>query len=164
MSSFKNTGKEKFLNAYVDKASLDSTQDKLAARCKFNFSYFDVQEASQSFEDWTHEQLISLLHKLKEYSKEPLKYWIYQNLLDIYKTFPEKSKLSEPKHVPHQALWARFRIEKSVRLVGFILPDDYDCKIHEGTKRPFDCNVFYIVFLDRNHQFYPMDIKNNKNG
>lgn len=163
MSKFRNAGRDKFLSALDGKASIDLPEDTLAARCKFNFSYFDVQDASQSFEDWTLEQLISLLNKLKEYSKSPLKYWILQKKLNTYKSFPKKSKLSPPRHVPHQAVWARFRLEQAVRLVGFVLPDDYDGKLHEGTKRHFDSNVFYVVFLDRDHQFYPMDIKDNGN-
>lgn len=164
MSKYKNAGKEKFLSALAGKASIDSHEDTLTERCKFNFSYFDVQDASQSFEDWTQEQLISLLNKLREYSKDPLKYWIHQKKLDTYKTFPSKSKFAPPKHVPHQAIWARFRLEKAIRLVGFILPDEYDGKLHGGTKRFFDCNVFYVVFLDRDHQFYPMDITDNSNN
>ena len=159
MSTFKNSGKDKFISKYANKASIDSIQDTLAARCKFNLSYFDVQNASQSFEGWTHEQLVSLLNKMKEYSREPLKYWIHQNVLEIYGQFPSRSNLTEPNHVPHQARWARFRLEKAVRLVGFTLPDDYDGKQHEGTKKYFDSNVFYIVFLDQDHQFYPMKIK-----
>lgn len=159
----KNKGKESFIKQFEGLASIDSGQDTLASRCKFNFSYLDVQPNSQAIEDWTKEQLVCLFNKLKAFSKEPLAYWIHQNLLHVHGSFPQKSALTKPKFVPHQAKWATFRIEKATRLVGFILPDEYNWKPQEKTKHLFDCNVFYIVFLDEKHQFYPMDITGNSN-
>ena len=77
-----------------------------------------------------------------------------QHILEIYDRYPAKSEFIEPKTVPHQARWARFRLEGKVRLIGFVLPNDYDGQEHVGTKRRFDCNTFYVVFLDQNHLFY----------
>lgn len=153
MSKYKNSGKDSFLNS-IPQASIDSEKDTLAGKCKFNFSYYDVQPAGQSFEDWTKEQLSDLLHKLKDYSRESLSYWVTQRVFVIYGAFPRNSKFTHPRHIPHQAQWARFRLESAVRLVGFILPEGYNETRHEGTKKLFDCNTFYVVFLDENHQFY----------
>ena len=153
MSKFGNRQKASFLKS-IPQTSVDSENDTLASKCKFNFAYFDVQPAGQSFEDWHKDDLSALLNKLKEYSKEPLSYWKNNGVLVVYGGFPSKSNLKHPNHVPHQAQWARFRLKSAVRLVGFVLPEQYDRKEHNATKSLFDCNTFYIVFLDAKHQFY----------
>ena len=44
----------------------ESLNDILTERCKFNFYYFDNNNAGQDFKDWTKEELVDLLNKLKE--------------------------------------------------------------------------------------------------
>ncbi|MDM8550404.1 hypothetical protein QUF72_10010 [Desulfobacterales bacterium HSG2] len=162
MKKFKNTKKDNFL-ASIPKESLDSDKQDIADRCKFNFSYFDnSQKVGQDFKDWNKEQLVKFLNKLKEYCKFSLKYWkkqpigkakkrktVYAN----YGTFPRKSDFTHPKHIPHQAEWGRFRLEDDMRLIGFVIPNDYKGK---KSKKGFyyDINTFYIVFLDEKHNFY----------
>jgi len=158
MSKYKNSQTVAFLNG-LPSNSIEAENDNLSSRCKFNFSYFTEQEASQSFNDWTHEQLIDLLQKLKEFSKETLKYWINQKKFVIYGKFPAKSEFMHPKHVPIEAQWARFRLESTVRLVGFVIPGELNGKSHSKTQYPFDSNTFYIVFLDENHLFYKLEAK-----
>jgi len=161
MIEFKNNKKDQFLRSFPD-ASLELDSDRLTERCKFNFSYMDFsQNAGQKFEDWTKDQLTKLLNKLFEYSKEKLGYWQAKpigkgsnKVLEVYGKFPLNSDFIHPKHVPHQALWARFRLESSVRLIGFIVPQEYENKKHQMTKQYYDCNTFYVVFLDENHRFY----------
>lgn len=158
MNPFKNTQKQKFL-AQINVTSIDDSANDLSSRCKFNFSYFIVQQASQDFSDWTLDQLVKLLNKLKDYGKESLNHWRNQHyksgtVLAVYKQFPTKTKFTNPNHVPHQAEWARFRLESGVRLVGFVLPPEYDGKAHPVTGNRFDCNTFYVVFLDLHHHFY----------
>ena len=161
MSRFKNTKRESFLSN-IPTASISDKSDTLTAGCKFNFKYYDSsQDAGQRYEDWTNDQLVKLLNKLKHYCEKPLQHWQTQpigkksqHVLEIYGDFPRKSDFEHPKHVPHQARWARFRMESSVRLIGFVLPDEVNGKIHEGTEMRFDCNTFYVVFLDKDHRFY----------
>ena len=163
MKSFKNSRKVNFLSTFSE-ASLDDEADQLTKRCKFNFYYMDFsQPVGQNFSDWNQEQLVKLLNKLKNYGEQPLKYWLTQaqrvgkrshNVLEIYGRFPLKSAFKHPKHVPHQVQWARFRIENLVRLVGFVVPSNYEGQPHLKTKMQFDCNTFYAVFLDKDHQFY----------
>ena len=163
MNKFKNTKREAFLNN-IPCISIDDVSNNLAKRCKFNFSYMDFsQSAGQKFEDWSKEQLSKLLNKLHDYGKESLKYWksqkinsgrAKQNVLEVYDKFPNRTDFTRPKHIPHQALWARFRLERMVRLIGFVLPESYHQKKHLGTKEFYDCNTFYVVFLDANHKFY----------
>lgn len=163
MSKFGNSKKDKFLTDFPT-ASLDNETDKITTKLKFNFSYFDEsQKAGQKFEDWSHQELTKLLNKLKEYSRESLEHWKNQKIgsgkskwhvLEVYGNFPNKTDFAFPKHIPHQVLWARFRMEYSVRLIGFVIPEQYHKKEHPKTKEYFDTNTFYIVFLDKDHRFY----------
>lgn len=164
MNNFGNSRKIAFLSN-IPQISLDDTENNLTERCKFNFSYFDdSQSAGQKFSDWDHGQLTKLLEKIKEYCKFPLNHWrtvpIGSSLkhrsmvLVEYGDFPNKSDFTHPKHIPHQASWARFRLEWDMRLIGFLIPSEYHNKTHSNTKEFFDHNTFYVVFLDQNHKFY----------
>ncbi|MFC1750736.1 hypothetical protein ACFL2V_18250 [Pseudomonadota bacterium] len=162
MSKRRNHRKESFLNS-IPTASLDSKEDRLALKCKFNFSYIDTTQAppGQVFRDMTHEQLCSLMEKLKNFGKDSLKHWATQRIgggglrvFSIYGNFPKRSDFAHPAHVPHQANWARFRLEGDLRLVGFIVPNSYHGTVCKHTKERFDENTFYVVFIDPNHNFY----------
>lgn len=160
MKNFPNRHKASFIES-IPVASINADTDLLTNKCKFNFAYFDVQPASQSFENWTELQRKELFSKLQAYSKECLQYWKDKpigrkngNVLSIYGAFPSNSDFNHPKHVPHEVEWGRFRLDCSCRLVGFILPKKYDESIHLQTGKRFDCNTFYIVFLDADHRFY----------
>lgn len=159
MSRFDSQRKVGFL-ARIPTASLDSAECNLTKRCKFNFSYFDKQPASQAFGEWSAQELVGLLDKLRDFSRESLEYWMAQSMgksgrvLSIYGTFPAKSDLVHPKHIPHQVRWGRFRLDWSGRLCGFVVPKDLDGSIHDSTGQRFDANTFYVVFLDRDHRFF----------
>jgi hypothetical protein len=163
MSGFKNTKRDHFIDDFPT-VSLDSLDNNLTTRCKFNFSYFDNTAPAQDFGQWDHNNLTKLLNKLKEYSCESLDHWKATpcksgHILEIYKNFPSKSDFKLPRHIPIQAHWGRFRLERMVRLVGFILPDNKRDEAHPRTGLRFDCNTFYVVFLDANHQFYKTEKK-----
>lgn len=163
MKNFGNKRKDARIASFVT-SSIEDSSDELTIRCKFNFHYMDFsQPAGQQFNEWSKDQLVKLLDKLKNYSTMPLTYWLTQaqrvgkrshNVLEIYGTFPAKSDFTHPKYVPHQAQWARFRVENLVRLIGFVLPKEFNTKIHSKTNERFDCNTFYAVFLDKDHKFY----------
>lgn len=154
MKKIENKKKNSFLNS-IPTASIEPDKDTLTPRCKFNFSYMDFnQPAGQKIEKWTNTQLHKLFNKLHKYCKKPLKYWEKQSIgkkkghiLKVYGNFPKHSDFVHPKHVPHQVLWGRFRMEYSVRLVGFIVPYEYGNTKNEKTGYYFDCNTFYVVFL-----------------
>lgn len=162
MPKFKNNKKDSFLTS-ITIISLDDNTNDLTKRCKFNFSYFDVQNnISQEFNEWEHLELTKLLDKLKEYSKFSLKYWKNQfvgkyTVFAIYDSFPTNTDFEQPKHIPHQAMWARLHLENKVRVIGFVIPEEYHNKEHPTTKMLFDCNTFYIVYLDKEHRFYKTD-------
>lgn len=164
MSKYKNLKKNSLLDS-IPQCSFDLTSgSNIVNKCKFNFSYFDKsQQAGQDFSEWTHEQLIKLFNKLKEYSREPLTYWRNKEIgsgkhrgkvFVEYPYFPRNSNFTHPKHVPHQASWSRFRLEGHARLVGFIIPSEYQDTLVGKTNFRFDCNTFYVVFLDKNHLFW----------
>ena len=159
MKKFENRHKAKFL-ASIPTASLENSTCPLTGRCKFNFGYFEKQAASQTFDEWTTQQQVVLFEKLKEFSKEPLEYWMSQSVgksgrvLSIYGAFPARSDFVHPKHVPHQVKWGRFRLDWSGRLCGFVVPKELDGSVHPSTGNRFDANTFYVVFLDRDHCFY----------
>ncbi|MFT4928475.1 MAG: hypothetical protein ACI8WB_004594, partial [Phenylobacterium sp.] len=143
----------------------------IATRSKFNFSYLDTNQAGQNFVDWNtmagDSKLVKLMDKLKEFTRKPLSDWQEmkigkgkgggkgkrQSCLEIYGEFPAKSAFKHPSHVPEDVLWARFRIDSSTRLVGFVLPAKYKT-LTDKSRNTYDTDTFYIVFLDENHQFY----------
>lgn len=160
MSRFSNSGKSSFL-ASIPSTSVEAENNTLAEKCKFNFAYFDVQPAGQSFADWTEEQRLKLFDKLRDFSRESLLHWRSMpsgkksgSVLAIYGGFPKNSDFQHPKHVPHEVEWGRFRLESAVRLIGFVLPNRYQNVLHATSGKPFDCNTFYVVFLDADHRFY----------
>lgn len=156
---FSNSKKDKFLVELPDTSFENKGLPKL---CKFNFSYFDAtQDAGQNFCEWDHNSLIKLLEKLKNYSKENLEYWRHSRcgagsltIFENYKNFPKKSHFKHPKHVPNDVEWVRFRLEQKVRLIGFVLPKDFENKVDTSCSLKYDANTFYVVFLDQEHKFY----------
>lgn len=160
MSRFgKNPKKEKFLNS-LPVTSIDSGD--LAARCKFNFSYFHHDQiCAHNFSDLDKDSLAELLDKLKEYSKFPLQHWLRtrvggsgRTVLENYGAFPKRSEFSHPSHVPHDALWSRFRLEGAVRLVGFVVPSQIAGTSASNCIGTYCSNTFYVVFIDTEHKFY----------
>ncbi len=154
-----NSKKSSFL-ASIPQISINSSDNNLAKRCKFNFSYFvNDDDAGQDFQDWEHQELIKLLEKLKEYSKFPLQYWANQKVGNYevfvkYGAFPKNTDFKEPKHIPLEVEWCRFHLENKPRLIGFVMPDSVHDEIQNQDGFRFDKNTFYVVFLDKNHKFY----------
>lgn len=143
----------------------------ISQRCKFNFSYLEVNQTGTSFIDWNEtggdSKLHKLLNKVKEYTRESLRHWQEekigrgkrgankrQSVLELYGDFPSHSELSHPPHVPEDVIWGRFRIDNETRLAGFVIPESF-----YGTNNRnfmYDTNTFYVVFLDDDHKFYPL--------
>jgi hypothetical protein len=167
MKKFSNKQKKTFLES-IPEVSIENKTDRLTKLCKFNFHYMDFsQPAGQDFKNWSEEDLlIKLMEKLKNYCGQPLQYWKTQkqyasktkkahHVLEIYDDFPRHGHFTHPKPVPHDVKWGRFRMGNKVRLIGFIIPPKLHGQEHPGTKQIFDCNTFYVVFLDKDHRFYP---------
>ena len=147
--------------ASIPQISLNAHNNDLSSRCKFNFSYFvNSDNAGQDFKDWTQEELIKLLEKLKEYSKFPLSHWEKQKVgnypvfVNYGSSFPQNTDFTEPKHIPLEAEWCRIHLENRPRLIGFVIPESFHDIEQESNGFRFDKNTFYVVFLDREHKFY----------
>lgn len=147
----------------IEKETLTNEKNKLSEKCKFNFAYFTKQKYSQDLSELTELELKKLSIKLHEYSKESLLTWSSREIgtgkkrgkiFVNYGSFPDSSLMEYPKAIPLEVEWCRFRIDYSFRLVGFIIPSDLIDILHSGTGHRFDGNTFYIVFIDKNHNFY----------
>lgn len=159
MKRFHNSRADRFIES-IPKCSLLAVDDTITNRCRFNFSYFTAQKAGQDFGEWNGDNLAKLLGCLKDYSAQPLTYWLTQpsgkkgTVYSHYGHFPLKSEFEHPKHVPHEAQWGRFRLKWATRLIGFTVPKDLDDKAHPTTGKRYCSNTFYVVFLDANHKFW----------
>jgi hypothetical protein len=150
-----NKAKDRFLKSFPDLSVADHA-DRLANNMAFSFQYFDIsQEPASGFSDLTEEQLRKTILKIQSYSANTIEYWKNQRIggggnhvLEIYGDFPRKSDFMHPKSVPSDVLWARFRLESDMRLIGFFIPHDL-CAEHKLAK-----NIFYVIFIDEHHRFY----------
>ena len=153
-----NPKKEKFLSNLPQQDFISDIAD-VKGKLSFSFKYFDAsQQAGQDFKDWNDKQKQELLEKLRDYSRESKVFWLNQRVgggglkvLEIYGDFPKNSDFEYPKHVPEKVRWARFRMESAMRLVGFFVPED------AVTELKLSPDIFYIVFLDKDHRFYKME-------
>jgi hypothetical protein len=118
---------------------------------KIVFSYKDLDQtqppkAPESILLWEEEgQLASLFEKLVDISRLTLKEAISAGIISVYDEFPENSDFFHPKHIVEKVKWA---VIKNIggqkgRIAGYIKE-----------------NVFYIVFLDKNHRFWITEKKN----
>ncbi|MFZ3618271.1 hypothetical protein ACOYA6_03400 [Leclercia barmai] len=163
-NKFGNSKAKAFLKTFEDLASLDSLECNLSSRSKFNFSYFDKsQKHSGQISDWSKEIICDFFEKLIDYSSKSLGQLQQigigkrrHGLLSLYDSFPKNSGFVQPKSIPHQVRWGRFRLDQNKRLIGFVIPDEYHGLIHKGTGIVYDKNTFYIVFIDNDHAFYPL--------
>ena len=155
-----NPRKERFLSNLPSQEFVSEISD-VKGKLSFSFKYFDAsQEAGQDFKDWNDKQKQELLEKLRDYSRESKQYWLNQRvgaggmkILAVYGEFPTNTDIEYPKHVPEKVQWARFRMESAMRLVGFFVSEDVTKKLQLSS------DIFYIVFLDKDHRFYKMEKK-----
>lgn len=153
-----NPKKEKFLSSLPQQDFISDIAD-VKGKLSFNLKYFDSnQEAGQDFKDWNDKQKQELLEKLRDYSRESKTYWLNQRIgsgglkvLEIYGDFPRNTDFEYPRHVPNDVRWARFRMESSMRLVGFFVSEE------SAKSKQLSVDVFYVVFLDKDHRFYKME-------
>ena len=100
----------------------------------------------QTIDDWEREELLSKLStRLQQICQYKSTHALAQQLIKQYTKigFPENSKFKEPNHVKPN-YWAVIHLtQKSKEVVAGYIED----------------NVFYIVFLDKEHHFWPTDIQ-----
>ena len=119
-------------------------------RISFSIQYLDNTQG-QSLKEWEAEGLLAdLMLKIQQISQHTVEESLRCQFIKQYTkvTFPPTSKFKEPKHVTPDN-WAVIHIKpKSKEVVAGFLEND----------------VFYIVFLDKEHDFWDTDLQErNKN-
>ncbi len=156
----------------IPQVSIEDDNSDLTCRCKFNFSYFTVNTpeeeypaSGQTFKEWEELEILSdLVEKLKEHSKKSIqdleKTPIGRkggHILEIYPAYPSHSRFRRPRNIPAEVSWCRIRLANKRRLIGFVLDwEKYHNTEYSKTGERYDSNTFYVVFLDKDHEFYPL--------
>ncbi len=115
----------------------------------FSWSKLDNNQG-QTIQEWEHLGLLSgLCKRLQQIGQYPSADALRQQLIKSYTKnkyqLPDNSKFKEPKHIPSPEVWSVIHItQNSKEVVAGYIED----------------NVFYIVFLDKDHLFWPTDIQN----
>lgn len=132
--------------AYVREQGIREKVEKSGRNITFCFSK-QIKGEGQTIEEWNDLGLLGqLILRLKYLGQYPAlivrqKKWIKEYHKVI---FPPKSKFTEPKHIIN-VTWSVIHITPTSKevVVGYI-----------------DNDVFYIIFLDKDHVFWPTDLKN----
>lgn len=108
----------------------------------FSFKDFDIKQIppGQKFEDWQKDKLLAyMLQKFSHICSLNIVEAQQQKVLKIYGNFPPKSDFKFPQHIVDNVKWAVIMDIKGQkgRVAGHVIG-----------------NVFYVVFLDKEHRFY----------
>lgn len=107
-----------------------------------SFKHFDRNQ-SQGFYEWQETGMLAqAMDVLSSYCSRPLLEQCDPKKFVIYGSFPPKSAYRHPSYVPEDAKWGRIHVNGVHVIAGHIFK-----------------NIFYVVFLDPDHQFYQTDIQ-----
>jgi hypothetical protein len=123
----------------------------VSARKLITVSFKDVDFTQpkgneQTFDTWSNDCLLEpLLEKIRQLTKLTREEAEKQQIIKVYGDIPDHSDFIHPKHVDENASWAVLKgIGGQVStLAGYIVE-----------------NTFYVVFLDKEHRFWPTEKKN----
>jgi hypothetical protein len=104
-----------------------------------SFKDFDRNQG-QSFKDWEQDQLLALaIDKLREVCQFTVAQATAQQIIKPYtkNEFPPESEFTHPRHVPPDITWCSMHIKGKECVIGY-----------------FEDNIFYVVFLDKDHEFW----------
>ena len=132
--------KEKKVAAYKREFKAIETRDgKKDPLIVLSFKNFDINQG-QSFSEWQTENLLALaLEKLRSLCEYTIAQATNLGLLKIYSksTFPTETAFEHPKHIPQDVDWSSMHIGNKPCIIGY-----------------FEDNIFYVVFLDKDHEFW----------
>lgn len=123
-------------------------EDKSSSRERlivFSFKDFDRNQG-QSFKEWEEEELLAkACEKLSGLNQLTLSQALQEQIIKIYTKvdFPPNSEFTHPAHVPNGVKWASMHVQGKECIIGY-----------------FEENIFQIVFLDKNHEFWKTEKKN----
>lgn len=137
--------------SYQRNEAIRTPQDAGKVYLSFSFRYLHENlpaKNPQSITSWEGDGLLlPLLNSLKHLSQQPLPTLVEQKLLGIYDSYPPANvtDFKCPDNLPQSIKWGALRNigGQKKRVAGFILDQ-----------------VFYIVFLDKDHQFWKSGLKN----
>jgi hypothetical protein len=111
----------------------------------FGTSLLDNSQG-QDYENWEIESILSkALSTLQGLCSMTMNEAKQQQIIKEYTSeIPEGSAFEYPKHISEDINWASIRVQGKVRIIGFV-EENY---------------IFQIVFLDKEHEFYP-SVKRN---
>lgn len=141
-SKFKPRSNESFQRKLKDLSNKEPEQKR---KIVFSLRDFDRNQG-QSFSEWEDDKLLALaLDKLSQLSQLTIAQAQQQQILKIYTKvdFPPKSKFKYPKIIKEGVLWASFHVQGKECIIGHIEED-----------------IFHIVFLDKEHEFWISDKRN----
>ena len=111
----------------------------------FSFKDFDRNQG-QSFKEWQEDDLLALaIDKLSQISNLTMSQAIQQQIIKVYTKvdFPPNTDFVYPKHVKEGVQWASFHVQGKECVIGYV-----------------EENIFFIVFLDKEHVFWKTEKKN----
>ncbi len=138
--------KEKKVASYKrDFKEVETRQGKKDPLIVLSFINFDINQG-QSFKDWQTDELLALaFEKLRALCGYTIAQATNSGLLKIYTKvpFPPDSAFVHPKHIPQDIDWSSMHIGNKPCVIGY-----------------FEDNIFHIVFLDKDHEFWITKKKN----
>jgi hypothetical protein len=114
-----------------------------------SFEYLDIQQG-QTFKQWNDkDDLLKLLELGQALNKLTVGQALAQGIIKQYDmaesqrwnihNMPKVSKWRYPTTVPSNNIpWSKIELGRKLRVIGYL-----------------ETNIFYVVFLDNNHQFFP---------
>ena len=160
MSKRTNARKEQFLKERTEYGNIIKQSENYI---RFNYKYFTFGDGfGQTFEEWQTEGILAdLNNKLVGVSGKTKIELMQDGTLELFiNGYPLDSMFTRPKVLSSLDLkWARIRVTGKRRLIGFFLPTNV-YEDEKGEVRETDTNVFYVVFLDKDHQFAPSKKRN----
>ncbi len=115
----------------------------------FSFEYLDVQQG-QTFKEWSKKDyLLKLIEIGKTLNKHTVNQALADQLIIQYdikdkkkwgkNNMPKVSKWKYPKLLPKDDVpWSKIELGRKLRVIGYL-----------------ELNIFYVVFLDKEHDFFP---------
>lgn len=118
---------------------VETRQGKREPLIVLSFRDFDRNQG-QSFEEWEEERLLALaISKLREICQLTVGQATSQQIIKPYTKvgFPPNSDFTHPRHVLPDIIWCSMHIQGKECVIGH-----------------FEDNIFHLVFLDKEHQFW----------
>ncbi|WP_028376057.1 hypothetical protein [Leeuwenhoekiella sp. MAR_2009_132] len=125
--------------------TLETRDNKRETFIVLSFRDFDINQG-QDFEEWEEAKLLALMiNKLRAICQITMAQATAQQIIKPYTKvdFPPESAFTHPKHVLPDVTWCTMHIQGKECIIGHI-----------------EDNIFHIVFLDKEHEFWKTKKKN----